>query len=175
MELEHILRNVDLARTMQWLLRKVETDFCECPQSLLGKQPTQSEQVCSLYIRRLKGILRDIGILSEAGSKDIICIALYLTENNLNLQEITMKELCSMLNLNAKSVEQRIRRAALTGLTNLANRGLEDWADPAFNEYAGKFYQMDQVKKEMNYIMGKSDKHGSVRIRKFLLGLLEYC
>ena len=31
------------------------------------------------------------------------------------------------------------------------------------------------MKKEMNYIRGKSEKHGNIRIRNFLGGLLDCC
>ena len=78
-------------------------------------------------------------------------------------------------NPNPKSVEQRIRRAAFAGMVNLANKGMEDYADPVFNEYAGRLYNFEQIRKEMNYIRGKSDKHGNVRIRNFISGLLAYC
>ena len=98
-----------------------------------------------------------------------------MMEENLKFGEITLKELCGRMNQNPKNVEQRIRRSALVGLGNLADKGLDDQMDPIFREYAAKFYQLDQIKREMNYIRGTSDIHGTVRIRNFLNGLLEAC
>ena len=126
-------------------------------------------------IRRLKSILQEIGILSEAGSKDIIRIVRYLIEEDLDIRDITVRELCSRMGQNSKSVEQRIRRAASVGMANLAYRGMDDYADPVFNEYGARLYSLEQIKREMSYIRGKSDGHGNVRVRKFLSGLLVCC
>lgn len=176
-ELGHLLKNIEMTRMMKWMIQKAGTDFCDLPP--VAAQKNGGSRLCDSdtdsYIRRLKGILRDIGILSEAGSKDIINIALYLLEHEIHLGDITLRELCTNMGEKTKNVEQRIRRAAMIGLTNLASRGLNDYADPAFNEYAGKLYQFEQIKKEMDYVIGKSDEHGNVRIRKFLGILLEYC
>lgn len=127
------------------------------------------------YMQRLRGILQGIGISSESGSRDIMAIIEYLMENDMDITETTLNELCGRLGQNPKSVEQRIRRAAFAGMVNLANKGMEDYADPVFNEYAGRLYNFEQIRKEMNYIRGKSDKHGNVRIRNFISGLLAYC
>ena len=129
----------------------------------------------SLSIRHLKEILQAIGILNEAGSKDIIRIVSHMIEQELEFGDITIRELCTRMKQNSKSVEQRIRRAASEGMYNLALRGLDDYADPVFNEFAGRIYSFEQMKKEMNYIRGKSEKHGNVRIRNFLGGLLDCC
>lgn len=129
----------------------------------------------SLSIRHLKGILQEIGILNEAGSKDIIRIISYLIEQELDLSDITVRELCRRMKQNPKSVEQRIRRAASDGMYHLAARGLDDYADPVFNEYGGRLYSFEQMKKEMNFIRGRSEKHGNVRIKNFLGGLLDCC
>ena len=128
----------------------------------------------SLSVRHLKGILQEIGILNEAGSKDIIRIISYMIEQELEFGDITIRELCRRMKQNSKSVEQRIRRTAAAGMANLAVRGLEDYADPVFNEYAARLYS-EQIRREMNYIRGKSEKHGNIRIRNFLGGLLDCC
>lgn len=60
-------------------------------------------------------------------------------------------------------------------LINLAYRGMDDYADPVFNEYGARLYSLEQIKREMSYIIGKSDGHGNVRVRKFLSGLLVCC
>lgn len=175
LEIDRVLRNVEMSRMMKWVLHKAGGEFLQEPRQAKAEAARHSDQSLGPQLRHIKGVLRDIGILGEAGSKDIMRIARYLMENEINFRDITLKELCGKMGQNTKSVEQRIRRAAMTGLSNLARRGLEDYADPAFNEYAGKLYQFDQVKKEMNYVMGKSELHGGIRLRKFMISLLECC
>lgn len=177
-EIRNILQSLELARNMKWILRQAQ-------RGMAGTQMQQEEERCSggpvhedsitASIRHLKRVLQDIGILNEAGSRDIIRIVSYLLEEELELGDITVQELCKRMNQNPKSVEQRIRRAASEGMCHLAARGLEDFADPVFNEYAGRFYSFEQMKREMNYIRGKSEKHGNVRVRNFLGGLFHYC
>ncbi|WP_243134505.1 DNA-binding domain-containing protein [Enterocloster asparagiformis] len=114
-------------------------------------------------------------MLNDCGSRDILGIVRYLIEKNIELRDVTIRELCARMGENPKSVEQRIRRTAAAGMANLAVRGLEDYADPVFNEYAARLYSSEQIRREMNYIRGRSEQHGNVRVRRFLGGLLECC
>lgn len=184
-EIRNILHNAEMARAMVWIISRARDgmpymglpgdDRSQEYQRQTGERRTGADGDLSQPIRRLKGVLQEIGIFSEAGSKDIIRIVRYLIEQELDLRDITICELCSRLGQNSKSVEQRIRRAALAGMANLASRGMDDYADPVFNEYGARLYSLEQIKREMSYILGKSDKHGNVRVRKFLSGLLAYC
>lgn len=183
-EVRNVLHSVEMARAMEWIIGRARDGM---PQAgvLAGdrRQDCQAQSTrktgadpgLGQPIRRLKGIMQEIGIFSEAGSKDIIRIMRYLIEQEMDLRDITLQDLCSSMGQNSKSVEQRIRRAALAGMANLASRGMDDCGDPVFNEYGARLYSLEQVKREMSYIRGKSDKHGSVRIRKFLGSLLVYC
>ena len=76
---------------------------------------------------------------------------------------------------NSKSMEQRIRRAVNAGLTNLANMGLEDYSNDTFHDLAGTLYSFEQIRKEMDYIRGKSETHGKVSLKNFLNSLIFYC
>lgn len=176
-EIRNILRNMELVKNMQWILKQAKNGIPSADSGggqSLGEEEERGEQL-SDSIRHLKRILQEIGILNEAGSKDIIRIAAYLIEQEMELSDITVRELCRRMKQNPKSVEQRIRRAASEGIYHLAVRGLEDYADPIFNEYGGRLYSFDQMKQEINYVRGKSEKHGNVRIRNFLGGLLDCC
>ena len=180
-EVRNVLHNMEMARAMQWMIVKARNDFSagafswESNVRVRKMQPEELETDYNQSIRRLKGILQEIGILSEAGSKDSIRIVRYLIEEDLDIRDITVRELCSRMGQNSKSVEQRIRRAASVGMANLAYRGMDDYADPVFNEYGARLYSLEQIKREMSYIRGKSDGHGNVRVRKFLSGLLVCC
>lgn len=175
-EVERVLKNLELIRVMRWVLQRTGEGLSG-NSGLRGSWPGYAGggKEPEPYMKYLKGALQSIGILNESGSQDIITILRYMMEQNLKFGEITLKELCGRLDRNPKNLEQRIRRAALLGLENLADKGLDDPSDPIFNEYAAKLYQLDQIKREMSYIRGVSDAHGTVRIRNFLNGLLEGC
>lgn len=177
-ELCNVLRSIEMARTMQQLLKRAFDEVgsrMEHSSEDESGRGQDSDPDSSQAIRHLKGILQEIGICNEAGSRDIIYMITYLLEHNMDFCDVTIRELCIQTNQNPKSVEQRIRRAAAEGLHNLASRGMDDYADPVFNEYGRRLYSFEQMKQEMNYIRGKSEKHGNVRIKNFLGGLLECC
>lgn len=185
-EIERVLKNMELVKRMKWILRNVcdgSGEVCLAAQgaariSMWGEKIEGNERCGEkeeLFLKRQRAVLQEIGILTESGSRDIQRITRYLLENGIQFEDITLNELCCRMNQNTKSVEQRIRRAALAGLANLAGRGMEDYADPAFNEFSGRLYHFEQVRREMNYIRGKSEVRGSVRVRNFMTGLLEYC
>ena len=177
-EIRNTLRSMEMVKNMQWILKQARSGVMGTPDpdGEAGRSGAPGSAVSlSLSIRHLKEILQAIGILNEAGSKDIIRIVSHMIEQELEFGAITIRELCTRMKQNSKSVEQRIRRAASEGMYNLALRGLDDYADPVFNEFAGRLYSFEQMKKEMNYIRGKSEKHGNVRIRNFLGGLLDCC
>lgn len=180
-EIENVLKNIEASQTMKRIIAKAQDLFAGTPAAAPqsgGERETVRPSSLGMgkpYMQRLRGILQGIGISSESGSRDIMAIIEYLMENDMDITETTLNELCGRLGQNPKSVEQRIRRAAFAGMVNLANKGMEDYADPVFNEYAGRLYNFEQIRKEMNYIRGKSDKHGNVRIRNFISGLLAYC
>ena len=181
-EIENVLRNIEASKAMKRIIAKAQDLFTEpsvlCKETGIEEETLRaklSQNSGKAYMQRLRGILQGIGISSESGSRDIIAIVEYLMENDMDITETTLNELCGRLGQNPKSVEQRIRRAAFAGMVNLANKGLEDYADPVFNEYSGRLYNFEQIRREMNYIRGKSEKHGNVRIRNFINGLLAYC
>lgn len=180
-EIENVLKNIEASQTMKRIIAKAQDLFAgtsaAAPQTGAERETVRPSSLGmgKPYMQRLRGILQGIGISSESGSRDIMAIIEYLMENDMDITETTLNELCGRLGQNPKSVEQRIRRAAFAGMVNLANKGMEDYADPVFNEYAGRLYNFEQIRKEMNYIRGKSDKHGNVRIRNFISGLLAYC
>lgn len=87
-EVRNVLHNMEMSRAMQWLIVKARNDFCrafswEANVQVRKMQPEEPETDYNQSIRRLKSILQEIGILSEAGSKDIIRIVRYLIEEDL--------------------------------------------------------------------------------------------
>ena len=126
-------------------------------------------------INSLRTILTRIGIIGDIGSKDIISIVKYLVDHQDHADSLTVSDLCSRFCDTPKSMEQRIRRTAFNGLVNLAHLGLEDYSNEIFVDYSSTLYNFEQVRREMDFIRGKTDKHGNVRIKQFLNALASYC
>ena len=118
----------------------------------------------------------ELGIIGENGASDIITLVDYMIGQGPETGKFTVSELCSRFSPNnAKSMEQRIRRAVNAGLTNLANMGLEDYSNDTFQDLAGSLYSFEQIRREMDFIRGKSEVHGKVSLKSFLNSLIFYC
>lgn len=168
-EVESVLKNISQSLILKRTVEKVQSLFNT--NLSFNSSPVQDEKY---WLPKLKTILQKLGIIGEIGSKDIITIINYMMENGETLENSTLNELCSKFTDNPKSMEQRMRRAANTGMINLANLGLEDYSNDIFTEYSTNLYNFEQVRKEMDYIRGKSCKHGNVKIKNFLNSIMLY-
>ena len=173
-EVESVIRNVLKTLSMHRTIGKVQSLF-ETEFSENGRQSDNPSPQSENFQSRLTNVLQKLGIIGELGSKDIITLITWLHDRSETLEQQTLGRLLSQFSENPKSVEQRIRRAASTGLVNLAHLGLEDYSNDVFTEFSNTFYNCEQVRREMDYIRRKSDKHGNVKIRSFLNALLSYC
>lgn len=170
-EVEKVIRTVSQNLSMQRTLQKMQNIFEDSIRSTSHSAPTGKQE----YLSKLQKILQRLGIIGDAGSKDIITVIEFLIEEKEDISNITLNELCSRFTDSPKTMEQRIRRAAATGMVNLAHLGLEDYGNEIFTEYANSLYNFEQVRKEMDFIRGKTDKHGNIKIRNFLNALLISC
>lgn len=173
-EVESVIRNVLKTLSMHRTIGKVQSLF-ETEFSENGRQSDNPSPQSENFQSRLTKVLQKLGIIGELGSKDIITLITWLHDRSETLEQQTLGRLLSQFSENPKSVEQRIRRAASTGLVNLAHLGLEDYSNDVFTEFSNTLYNFEQVRREMDYIRRKSDKHGNVKIRSFLNALLSYC
>lgn len=133
----------------------------------------------SLHVEISKFFL-DLGINSELGSNELFSLIINIM-NEKQISKSSSYKLQAMyqsiqkdldMNLNIKSLEQRIRRIISKSLSNIAERALEDYYDPIFCEYSSLF-DFKQIRKEMLYIQGKSDEKGKVNIKKFAEGIID--
>ena len=173
-EVENVVRRVEQSLTARRTLKQVQHIFSNQTPSLGTDTPPKP------YLSRLRTILQQLGIVGEKGSRDIIQLITFLAENTVgdssaDLNNTTLSDLCSNFSDNPKSVEQRIRRAANSGMVNLANLGLEDYSNDIFGRYANTLYNFEQIRREMDYIRGKSNTRGNVKIKSFLNALLLTC
>lgn len=171
-EFESVVRKVEQSLNAQRTLLQVQSLFNTQPSNDTPKSAPALHSQESAHILRLRGILQKLGIIGERGSRDIIQLVDYLITHNINMGEATLSELCSNFSDTPKSVEQRIRRTANTGMVNLANLGLEDYSNDTFTTYANTLYNFEQVRREMDFIRGKSSRHGNVKIKSFLNALM---
>lgn len=169
-EVESVLKKVKESLNLRRTIATVQNLF----NNNLNVKESSSIKSNKTWLPKLKMVLQKLGIIGEIGSKDIITLIEYIIEKDKNIEDITLNELCSKFTDNPKSMEQRIRRAANTGMINLANLGIEDYSNDVFLEYSTNLYNFEQVRKEMDYIRGKSSKHGNVKIRNFLNSLVLY-
>ena len=172
-EIETIIRKVSHNISINKTFNKMQSLFQNEVNPMISvKENNVTED--RKHVLKVKNILHKLGILGELGSKDIISMVDYLIMNNEDLSNLTLDELCLKFNNNPKSIEQRMRRAATSGMINLANLGIEDYSNDIFNEYSNTLYNFEQVKREMDYIRGKGNKRGKVFIKNFLNALVAY-
>lgn len=177
-EVEAVIKNVIEKRQVMSTYNKIKDMFAgnpPLPRPEAGTTPAAGPLPVTAPAAALTGILQKLGIIGDLGSRDIHSIVSYMLEHQLYLGDVTLNEVCARLTTTPKSMEQRVRRTATNGLVHLAHLGLEDFANPIFEEYANTVYSFSQVRKEMDFIKGHSTSHGYVKIRNFLNALVTYC
>lgn len=162
--IQNVAQKQSLQRTMDQMTKLLSA-------SGGGEKPVSPEDR-SPELEKLRRILSRIGILGVTGAEDILTVCADFLRREEEPGSVTLKDICARFSDSPKSMEQRIRRAAAAGMTNLAHMGLDDYYNEDFSEYAGMLYSFDQVRKEMDYIQGKTDQRGNVKIKKFLSALL---
>ena len=121
--------------------------------------------------KRLNYTLLKLGIIGEKGSEEIRRIVKFMHENKVNVNDISIREMCANFTDKPKNMEQKIRRAINMAMINIANLGIEDYMNDIFIEYSNTLFNFEQVKREMDYIRGKSSDKGSINMKKFLSGI----
>jgi two-component system response regulator YcbB len=123
-------------------------------------------------IFEIKKIINNLGISGERGTCDLFVLIEYILENNLELKYINLKDIYSELELNYKTSTQRIRRALMKAMKNLATEGLEDYYSHNFSRYSNTLFGFSDVRMTMRYLKGESETLGSVNLVQFIDSLL---
>lgn len=173
-EVETVIKKVCQNLAMQRTLNGMQSIFMTQMKDLMPQtQAPQPEE--KVHIEKTENILQKLGVIGEIGSKDIINIVDYMITHRDTVADATLTDLCSEFSDNPKSMEQRIRRTANAAMANLANLGIEDYSNDTFIEYSNTLFNFEQVRREMDFVRGKIDKGGNVKIRNFLNALVSYC
>ena len=165
-EIEKVMENVSESISMKKKLKAIEKFFHnEHNNDNMEKNSSDDSE----YI---KCILSRIGIMGEKGSEEILDICIYLIESKSSIMDFKLKDICDIIFDNPLAAEQRMRRAINKGLSNVANLGLEDYLNETFTRYSNRMFSFQEVRREMNYIRGKSQNQGRISVRKFIDGLM---
>jgi two-component system, response regulator YcbB len=137
-------------------------------------------------------LLSELGIFGENGSKDLIDIIDYLYQYETKLASNTefpiLKDIFTQISLKKlgtsapqdevererKASEQRVRRAIFQSLNQLAYLGLNDFANPKFENYAPKFFDFTTVRQRMTELKQgsfSSSTHTRINAKKFIQAL----
>lgn len=175
-ELTGVLTKVNELLTMERTMRQVRS-LMQLDRPDAKPQPSAAAAAQTLEgpeLEKLKTVLQRLGLSGDPAYADLLQLIGYLATQGRS-EQMTVAQLCGRFSLSPKAMEQRIRRAAAAGMTNLASLGIEDYANDVFTEYAGTLFNFEQVRKEMNCIRGKSSEHGRVSVRRFLYALAALC
>lgn len=126
----------------------------------------------------VNSILNEMGIIGEAGSGDMVLMMEYLISRKHStallppLKELYEAISCSEKDIKkeTKSMEQRIRRAIMAALNNLASLGTFDYSNPKFEYYAPRYFEFQEIRVRMKELDQESKEPTKVKIniKKFL-------
>lgn len=170
-EVLNILQKVCRMLTMTRTFEQVHELMREGPPAMAHPAAASAPQGQG----RAAAILQRLGVGGDPASADIARIVEFLAEDQVREDKPSVSALCARFSESPKSLEQRIRRTVTAGMVNLANLGIEDYANDVFTEYAGTLYNFEQVRREMDFIRGKTSKRGKVSLKKFLYSLSNMC
>lgn len=130
----------------------------------------------SSYEKEVDRILISLGLQGTGGFEELKDLILLLSDReNLGKNDYLLSELYNKIsyriNEKPKTIEQKIRRSAQRAMDYVALIGLEDYNSLVFDRYAAALFDFYELRKQMNYLSGKSTERGSIQIRKFIEGV----
>ena len=189
------LNKVEVLSVLQRVLEKarLHESLSKVRASLLGVEGLVSQEKVfnhnsdsARIEQRANFILHDLGIAGESGSIDIreaVRILLFDKEGKQILKEgIPIKNLLSLMSekcegfqhgsMEVRAIEQRMRRSVAQAMDNIAALGLEDYHDPKFERYSTRYFEFQELRLQMQTIIGNSQDKGRVNLKKFLSALV---
>lgn len=173
---------------VQSILKKTAEQF-RLRQSLMAIRESLAYMESAKFTQKQRSvkeivysILNDMGISGEAGSGDMVMMMEFLINRKDSPSILPpLKELYEAisgskkadimdLKKETKSIEQRIRRAIMAALNNLASLGTFDYTNPKFEYYAPRYFEFQEIRVRMKEIDQDSNETTKVKIniKKFL-------
>ena len=166
-ECETVIRKVIEQRQLKSVLSSIRS-VMDKP----AEKPAPVQSPTDSRMEKIKNYLASMGMLGEAGTKDIISVMESLiSEKRSYSNKTTLNEYAGKIGEDPKIVKQRIRRAIKRGLTNIASIGIEDYYISTFDECSHILFNFDSVRNEMDLLRGKSAYGGKPSIDMFFEGL----
>ena len=166
-ECETVIRKVIEQRQLKSVLSSI--------RSVMDKpveRPAAPQTASDSRMERIRNYLASMGMLGEAGTKDIISVMeLLINGKSRYNSKTTINEYAAGIGEDPKIVKQRIRRAIKRGLTNIASIGVEDYYNDTFDECSHILFNFNEVRNEMDLLRGKRAYGGKLSIDMFLEGL----
>ncbi len=169
-EIRTVISNIETQMKNEKTIQNLKKMFLAEMGGAAAEIPEESRE--DRYEKRVLYILNRLGMAGEKGSDDILRICEYLRKNGMSIASVSVGSLCERLSDSPKSMEQRVRRAIIAGMSNLAHMGVEDFMNETYTAYSGKLFAFEEIRAEMDMIRGKRDYGGKVNIKKFLDGLM---
>ncbi|MEK4149764.1 response regulator [Robertmurraya sp. FSL W8-0741] len=176
-EVEAVLNRIRMQMTL-------DRSIVEIRRSLTGleiMQPEISRDIQRLSVKEIVSqILKDMGILAEKGSKDLVIAMELLINEETTIELPPLKKLYTMIAEHlkedredilkeVKAIEQRIRRTVVSALNNIASLGLTDYSHPKFEHFAPLFFDFQDVRLKMQELENNEKRSNvKVNVKKFL-------
>lgn len=160
-------------------LKRLESMTSQIRELIITEEMTANEEETrniSSFEKEVDRILISLGLQGTGGFdelKDLILLSSdreSLGKNDYLLSELYNK-ISHRINEKPKTIEQKIRRSAQRAMDYVALIGLEDYNSLVFDRYAAALFDFYELRKQMNYLSGKSSEKGSIQIRKFIEGV----
>jgi len=184
-EVVNIIKRVDEKIKMKKVIDSFQTAFQS--MTTLNKDANKPVNLVNTKLDAARHIFNQLGMLSEAGTKDLSYMLEFVFEQNeLNKYNIFDHKLSDLYDyvsikyekergesVSDKTIEQRVRRAIGQALENIAELGLHDYEHHVFEKFAATLFDLKEVRKEMDCIKKSTKIHGKISIKKFVFGLIE--
>ena len=154
-EVRTVIANINQQMKNERTIRNLKKMFLAEMGGIEMEEPAPKKQQEDRYEKRILYILSRLGMAGEKGSEDILRICTYLHGNGMSISKVKVSSLCERLSDSPKSMEQRVRRAIIVGMSNLAHMGVEDFMNETYTAYSGKLFAFEEIRAEMDMIRGK--------------------
>jgi len=172
LETVSIINKVIESRKLKQIMSLMHKTISQYPYApVLTEEGPKDVQKARIY-----KVFSDLGIIGEAGVKDIYRMVQLITQQGTEKKSYQLRDIYLQMSVgieqDAKAIEQRVRRATTKGIQNLANIGIEDYYNEIFQSHSSSLFDFKEVRHEMNFIQGKSSYRGKINVKKFIEGLL---
>jgi two-component system response regulator YcbB len=180
----YISKPINVTEVVNILNRTIELQQLKSYVRLMGapgatKSSMTGEKSEGLKRPEFQSILKDIGIVGEPGTEELMFALTYLMPEK---QDFSLNQLYQWLKdhfppyvnepISLKGIEQRLRRLVQLAMENIANIGVEDFSNYKFERYSTTLFSFKAVRQEMDFARSKGEVRGKVDVKRFIEGIL---